>query len=63
MYKEVLRSIENISVFPVTSFVIFFGVFCLILLWVMTYDRKTISELESLPLGNNSSETTETLMP
>lgn len=52
MYKEVLRSIENIGVFPVSAFVLFFIIFCLIILWVITYDKKTIQILSSLPLEN-----------
>ena len=61
MYKDVLRSIENISMFPVFSFVLFFVVFLLIILWVLTYDKKTIAEIEQLPLNNHSQETNENL--
>jgi cytochrome c oxidase cbb3-type subunit 4 len=64
MKREVLQSIENIGVFPVTSFVIFFAAFCLVLLWVITYDKKTINAIENLPLNsNNSFEPTENLKP
>jgi cytochrome c oxidase cbb3-type subunit IV len=63
MYKEVLRSIEGVGIYPVTSFIIFFGAFCLMLLWVITYDKKTISEVETLPLNNDSSENIETIKP
>lgn len=55
MKKEVLQSIEQVGIYPVTSFVIFFTVFCLIVLWVMTYDKKTIKTIENLPLNNNNS--------
>ncbi len=55
MKKEVLQSIEQVGIYPVTSFVIFFAVFCLIILWVMTYDKKTIHTIENLPLSNNHS--------
>ncbi len=61
MYKDVLRSIENISMFPLFSFVLFFVVFLLIILWVLTYDKKTIAEIEQLPLNNHSQETNENL--
>jgi cytochrome c oxidase cbb3-type subunit IV len=67
MQKEVLRAIENISIYPVFSFVLFFAVFCLIILWVITYDKKTIKVIENLPLNNdhnnNTNPSTENLKP
>lgn len=56
MHKEVLRSIENIGMFPVSAFVLFFLVFCLILFWVITYDKKTIQKLSALPLEGQHHE-------
>jgi hypothetical protein len=53
MYKDVLRTIENVSFYPIFSFILFFTLFCLILFWVFTYDRKTIRKMESLPLDHN----------
>jgi cytochrome c oxidase cbb3-type subunit IV len=50
MYKNVLQNINNIEIWPVISFVIFF-VFFLCLLWhVFTTDKKLINEIEILPL-------------
>jgi cytochrome c oxidase cbb3-type subunit IV len=50
MYKNVLQSIDNIAIWPVISFVIFF-IFFLCLLWsVFTADKKEIQEIEALPL-------------
>jgi cytochrome c oxidase cbb3-type subunit 4 len=50
MYKNVLQSIENIQVWPVVSFVIFFVFFLCLLLWVFTTDKKFIDKMKSLPI-------------
>jgi cytochrome c oxidase cbb3-type subunit IV len=50
MYKNVLQSIENIQIWPVISFVIFFVFFLCLLLWVFTTDRKFIDKMRALPL-------------
>jgi cytochrome c oxidase cbb3-type subunit IV len=56
MYKNVLQSIENIEVWPVISFVIFF-IFFLCLLWsVVTTDKKFIKKMEAMPLGDSNPE-------
>jgi cytochrome c oxidase cbb3-type subunit IV len=50
MYKNVLQSIDNIAIWPVISFVIFFVFFLCLLWWVFTADKKKIHEIEMLPL-------------
>lgn len=56
MYKNVLQGIENIEIWPVISFVIFF-VFFLCLLWaVFTTDKKFIEKMESMPIQDSSPE-------
>jgi cytochrome c oxidase cbb3-type subunit IV len=50
MYKNVLQSIENIEVWPVISFVIFFVFFLCLLLWVFTTDKQFIAKMKSLPM-------------
>lgn len=49
MYNNVLQSIENIAVWPVISFVIFFLFFLCLLWWVFTADKKFIKYMEELP--------------
>lgn len=56
MYKNVLQSIENIAVWPVISFIIFFLFFICLLWWVLTTDRKFIDTMKRLPLANNVEE-------
>lgn len=50
MYKEVLRSIVGIEVFPVLSLVIFLAVFLVMLVWVLRLDRTRLATYASLPL-------------
>jgi len=53
MYKDILQSIDNIAIWPVVSFVIFFLFFLCLLWYVITVDKKLISELEQLPLNES----------
>ena len=63
MYKNVLQSIDNIAIWPVISFVIFFLFFLCLLWWVATVDKKVIKEISELPLdptaGNNTDKSNE----
>jgi cytochrome c oxidase cbb3-type subunit 4 len=54
MYKNVLQSIENIAIWPVISFVIFFVFFLCLLLWVFTTDKKFIEKMKGLPIEKDS---------
>ena len=56
MYKNVLQSIENIEVWPVVSFVIFFIFFLCLLWWVLTADKKFIDKMKKLPMEDSTSE-------
>ena len=50
MYKNVLQSIDNIEIWPLISFVIFFLFFICLLWWVFTTDKKVIDKMKDLPL-------------
>lgn len=50
MYKNVLQSIDNIAIWPVISFVIFFLFFICLLWWVFTTDKQFINVMRNLPL-------------
>jgi cytochrome c oxidase cbb3-type subunit IV len=54
MYKNVLQSIDNIAIWPVISFVIFFLFFICLLWWVFTVDKKFIETMSNLPVNPNS---------
>lgn len=55
MYKEVLRSISDVSIFPVIAFVMFFVFFVLLLVYVLKMDKKEIRHMSSIPLDDNLS--------
>jgi cytochrome c oxidase cbb3-type subunit IV len=65
MYKNVLQSIDNIEIWPVISFVIFFVFFLCLLLWVFTTDKKFIEKMKALPVEqeNTTSTTTNATKP
>ncbi len=53
MYKEVLRSIAGIEIWPIISFLIFFLFFACLLLWVAKSDKKHIDQIAHLPLEDS----------
>ena len=53
MYKEVLRTIVGIEVFPVLSLLIFLTVFVVMLVWVFRMDRTALATYASLPLQHD----------
>ncbi len=57
MYKYVLQQIENVSVWPIISLIIFF-LFFLALLWYVFTERKSfIHYMKQLPLNDNDALT------
>lgn len=54
MYKNVLQSIDNIALWPVISFVIFFAFFIGLLLWVFLADKKFINYMKHLPVQDDT---------
>lgn len=54
MYKEVLRTIAGIEVFPVLSLLVFVTVFVLMLVWVARLDRDRLNTLAALPLDDEN---------
>jgi cytochrome c oxidase cbb3-type subunit IV len=56
MYKNVLQSIENIAIWPIISFVIFFLFFICLLWWVFTTDKTFIDKMKGLPIDNSVQE-------
>jgi cbb3-type cytochrome oxidase subunit 3 len=53
MYKDILQNTENLAIWPVISFVIFFLFFLILVWWAFTADRKYIKEMSSMPLDDN----------
>jgi cytochrome c oxidase cbb3-type subunit IV len=54
MYKNVLQGIDNIAIWPVISFVIFFLFFICLLWWVFTTDKTLIRQMEAMPLDHGA---------
>ncbi len=54
MYKEILRNIDNVAIWPLISFVIFFTFFIMLLWYVFTADKEFISEMSKKPLQDGS---------
>jgi cytochrome c oxidase cbb3-type subunit 4 len=50
MYKETLRAIDGIGLFPVVSLLLFVTVFAVALVRVLRMDRGHVARLASLPL-------------
>ena len=49
MYKEILQSIEGVSVYPIISLVVFVLFFAVILIWMFKVDKNYIKKMENLP--------------
>lgn len=54
MYKNVLQSINDIAIWPVISFVIFFAFFLGLLAYVFLVDKKFIERMKSLPMDDET---------
>jgi cbb3-type cytochrome oxidase subunit 3 len=52
MYKNILENIENVAIWPIISFVIFFIFFLCLLLHVFSADKKFIEKMGNLPIDS-----------
>ncbi|HLU89459.1 MAG TPA: hypothetical protein VKZ51_06455 [Cyclobacteriaceae bacterium] len=52
MYKEILRSIENIETMPLISLLVFMLFFIGMFIWVVTVDKKYVEHMKSLPFND-----------
>jgi len=57
MYKDVLRSIEGIDLYPVISLVIFVLFFASVFLWVFRMRKADARALAALPLHDGTTST------
>lgn len=53
MYKNILQSIDNIAIWPVVSFVIFFTFFICLVWWAFSVDKSFINQMKQLPIDKN----------
>jgi cytochrome c oxidase cbb3-type subunit 4 len=56
MYKNVLQHIDNVAIWPIISFIIFFLFFIGLLWWVFTADKKMIQKMSELPIEANDTD-------
>jgi cytochrome c oxidase cbb3-type subunit IV len=58
MYNNVLQGIDNIAIWPLISFVIFFLFFLCLLWYVFTVDKKFIKKMGELPIDDSLEKNT-----
>ena len=56
MYKEILQSINNVQIWPIISFCIFFTFFLVLSWWALTADKKFINDMRQMPLRDGDGE-------
>ena len=49
MYKEILQSIEGVSIYPIISLVVFVLFFAIILIWMFKVAKNYFKKMENLP--------------
>lgn len=54
MYKEVLSAIDNISIYPVFSFSVFFIFFLAMAVWVLKSKKEEFDSVSKIPLAGNN---------
>lgn len=52
MYKDILQSIDNVAIWPIISFVIFFVFFICLLWWVFSTDKTYIKKMKDMPFDD-----------
>lgn len=58
MYKNILQSIDNIAIWPIISFVIFFLFFLILLWWTFTVNKKFIERMSNMPIDETAVNST-----
>lgn len=54
MYKEVLRTIENVEIWPLISLIIFFLFFIGVVVYLLTLDKNFIKKMKELPMEDGT---------
>ncbi len=55
MYKEILRSIENIEIYPIISLIIFLLFFVGMFIWVIRVPKGYVDHMSALPMDEEES--------
>jgi cytochrome c oxidase cbb3-type subunit IV len=56
MYKDILRTITGIEVFPMISLLLFVTIFAIVLVWTARLDAARLTRLASLPLDGTEGD-------
>lgn len=61
MISKYFSSLEGISVFGIIGLIIFFGMFTVLIIWVLKLDKQYSTKMKNLPLetpieNNNNTE-------
>lgn len=49
MHKELLQSVDGISIYPIISLIVFVFFFAIILIWMLKVDKNYIQKMKNLP--------------
>lgn len=52
MHKELLRSIEDIEIYPIISLLIFVLFFIGMFIWVIRVDKTYVNHMKSMPFND-----------
>jgi cbb3-type cytochrome oxidase subunit 3 len=52
MYKELLRSIEDIEIYPIISLVMFVLFFVGMFIWIAQVDKTYVDHMKNMPLND-----------
>jgi hypothetical protein len=53
MFRDILNSIEGVSIFPIFSLIVFFVFFTALGFWVFKAVKKYVKHMENLPFDKN----------
>ncbi len=56
MFSNLLSSIEDVSVYPVITLILFVFAFVLVVIRLVFMDKKTVEELKNIPLEDDNEE-------
>lgn len=61
MYKDVLRSIAEIELFPIIGIVLFMGFFLIISIYAIRMSKKEVEKLENIPFESEEEKLVQQL--
>ena len=53
-FKNYLEHITGVGIYPLTSLIIFFTFFTLLIIWAYNAKKSYINEVKNLPLNDNN---------